>query len=53
MLQLTNHILFLQEAKELRPYKNQGTFTEEVFLTFYQLPSIQEILPVLSVIPEV
>ncbi|XP_044511324.1 uncharacterized aarF domain-containing protein kinase At1g71810, chloroplastic isoform X2 [Mangifera indica] len=40
------------EAKELRPYKNQGTFTEEVFLTFYQLPSIQEILPVLSVIPE-
>ncbi|XP_031258382.1 uncharacterized aarF domain-containing protein kinase At1g71810, chloroplastic [Pistacia vera] len=40
------------EVKELSPYKNQGTFMEEAFLTFYQLPSIQEILPVLSVIPE-
>ncbi|KAJ0025068.1 hypothetical protein Pint_07832 [Pistacia integerrima] len=43
----------MAEVKELSPYKNQGTFMEEAFLTFYQLPSIQEILPVLSVIPEV
>ncbi|KAL5843619.1 hypothetical protein ACOSQ4_009577 [Xanthoceras sorbifolium] len=40
------------EVKEVSPYKNQNTYAEEALLVLYQLTSVQEILPVLSVIPE-
>lgn len=46
-------IIILQEVKEGSIYKNQTTYSEEASLVFYQLASAQEVLPILSVIPEV
>ncbi|KAH9692029.1 putative aarF domain-containing protein kinase [Citrus sinensis] len=40
------------EVKEGSIYKNQTTYSEEASLVFYQLASAQEVLPILSVIPE-
>ncbi|KAK0576299.1 hypothetical protein LWI29_015089 [Acer saccharum] len=44
---------FNGEVKEVSPYMNQKTnAAEEAPLVFYQLASVQDILPILSVIPE-
>lgn len=40
------------EVKEGSVYKNQTTYSEEASLVFHQLASAQEVLPILSVIPE-
>ncbi|CAK7346703.1 unnamed protein product [Dovyalis caffra] len=40
------------EVRRTTPNKNQNTYPEEASLIFYQFPSIQEILPIVSVIPE-
>lgn len=40
------------EVKEGSIYKNQTMYTEEASLVFYQLASVQEVLPILSVVPE-
>lgn len=46
-------ITILKEANGIIPYKNQDGYSKEASLLLYQLPSVQEILPILSVIPEV
>lgn len=46
-------IIILQEVKEGSVYKHQTTYSEEASLVLHQLASAQEVLPILSVIPEV
>ncbi|KAJ6685165.1 CHAPERONE-ACTIVITY OF BC1 COMPLEX CABC1 -RELATED [Salix purpurea] len=41
------------ELKRTDPSKNQNMYSEEASLISYQFPSVEEILPILSVIPEV
>ncbi|KAK2659164.1 hypothetical protein Ddye_005697 [Dipteronia dyeriana] len=43
---------FNGEVNEVSPYMNQKTYAEEAPLVFYQLASVQDILSILSVIPE-
>ncbi|KAJ6730680.1 hypothetical protein OIU85_021470 [Salix viminalis] len=40
------------ELKRTDPSKNQNMYSEEASLISYQFPSVEEILPILSVIPE-
>ncbi|KAJ7006339.1 hypothetical protein NC653_005637 [Populus alba x Populus x berolinensis] len=40
------------ELKRTVPSKNQNMYSEEASLIFYQFPSVEEILPILSVFPE-
>ncbi|XP_061969813.1 uncharacterized aarF domain-containing protein kinase At1g71810, chloroplastic isoform X1 [Populus nigra] len=40
------------ELKRTVPSKNQNMHSEEASLIFYQFPSVEEILPILSAIPE-
>ncbi|KAL6269431.1 hypothetical protein ACE6H2_026342 [Prunus campanulata] len=42
----------IEVIKEDIPYKNQQMISEEASLVFNQLASVQDILPILSVIPE-
>ncbi|KAJ6335909.1 hypothetical protein OIU78_012501 [Salix suchowensis] len=41
-----------EELKRTDPSKNQNMYSEEASLISYQFPSVEEILPILSVIPE-
>ncbi|XP_057973886.1 uncharacterized aarF domain-containing protein kinase At1g71810, chloroplastic [Malania oleifera] len=38
-------------VNEVSPYKNQRMYSEEASLVLYQLTSIQEVVPILSIIP--
>ena len=44
---------FLQGVEEESPYGNQRTNSEETSLVLNQFASVQKVLPLLSVIPEV
>uniref|UniRef100_A0A5B7BC16 ABC1 atypical kinase-like domain-containing protein n=1 Tax=Davidia involucrata TaxID=16924 RepID=A0A5B7BC16_DAVIN len=41
-----------KDVKEINPYKNQRAYSEEASLVLHQFASVQELLPLLSVIPE-